>query len=453
MIVSSYLEEGDKKPSKKTDIQASSDGTKKKSEEIPSKEKTKSPDSAINSQSVEAGEYRFTQGKPVRKEVLIPEPLPEPGPEPKLDLDKYRPMTKYEYLMGVKNIEIKHKQYANRAIFVSKPMQIEGNVMQVSLDAREEHPLFDKLNGAAAGKQTSVEYYVAYSDNPAMDEWYPILPEDEKRVTCELLMFDTARTSPLRFPALIGSEVQPVLYRDGLAVDRSLWSFADGGTSVQLLTSYNPVSIYTIDYTPNSEFYNPWMLDVREQGMRLKKQVDRFPYGTNHNKTAVLSKYPYVDYEKVNTDTSYDANTSEYKPIQVRLKNANIIGQNKTIIKEVLPYHPETNAHVFTKNITDYKEGQSKDLASYSIDSVNGTPYGGFEYRQEGNKLYFSETFNKADIYTNEQTNHGNAEIEVEYEAMVSNFRVKMILRRNSADVNTLTPIVHEYALKFKVMK
>lgn len=426
----------------------------KKPTTVPSKPKAvKQPAKFTMKAPTKVGAFKFTRKEPTLKEVLIPAPLPNPGPEPKFGYEKRKPVTKYEYLMGIKNMEIRHKQYGNKSIFVSKPMEVEGNVMQVSLHSVEEHPVFDNLSGAAADRQTSIEYYVAYSDNPAIDEWYPILPENEKTIKGELLMFDTARTSPLRFPALIGSPIRPNVYRDGLAIDRSLWSFADGGASVQLLTEYEPASSYTIDYTPNAEFYNPWVLDIKERGMRLRKQVDTFPEGTNHNKTVVLSKYPYVDYEKINLDPEYDPNTSEYKPIQVRLKNANIAGQQKVVHREVNPYNPDEAQLVFTKNVTDYKQEQMQDLKPYSINSVNGNPYNGFEYMQEGDKLYFSETFNKADIFTNEQTNHGNAEIEVEYESMVSNFRIKIILRRNSPDTNTLTPIVHEYALKFKVMK
>lgn len=395
--------------------------------------------------------FKWTKPQPVHKEILIPAKPLDPGEAPKFNLEKQKSITKYEYLMGIKDLSIKHKQYGNKAIFVSKPMEVDGNVMQVSLHAIEEHPLFDEISGAAADRQTSIEYYIAYSENPTPDEWHPVLPEDQMTIQAELVIFDTARTAMLRFPALITSKEEPKLYRDGLFVDKTLWSFADGGTKIQLLTTYEPTSTYTISYTPNSEFYNPWTLNIKETGIVTRKQVDSFPAGTNHNKTVVLSQYPYVDYEKINTDSSYDSNTSDYKPIQVTLKNAQIAGTNRAIFKEALPYDGEVSP--FTKNMTDYKHGIARELTSYSIDSKNGIPYFGFEYMQDGNKLYFTETFNNTDIYTNAETNHGNAEIQVEYEYMVSNFRIKIILRRNSSDTNTLTPIVHEYALKFKVMK
>ena len=394
--------------------------------------------------------FTFNTAAPTKDEVIVPQPVPDPGPAPVFQYSAGKEVTKYEYVYGIKNMEIKHKQYEPRSIFVSKPIEVEGNVMQVGLHAVEEHPLFDGLDGKASERQTSVEYYITYAENPTQSEWYAILPEDQKTVKCELLMFATSRTAKLRFPAQISGSQRATVYKDQIAMDRSLWTFAEGGTKVQLLVNQDPKAVYTIDYTPNVDAYNPWTIDINQRESRKQKQIDTFVDGTNHNKTVVLSKYPYVDYEKINADVAFDPNLSDYNPVLVRLKNASIQGQNRTTFKEVLPYE-NTDQLVYTKNVTDYKTGAWKNLKPYSL--LSGQEYNGFEYWMENNKLYFSETFNKADIYTNQQTNHGNATIEVEYEYLVSNFRLKIIQRRNTADVNTLTPIVHEYALKFKVMK
>lgn len=392
---------------------------------------------------------------PTKKEVIVPQPPPAPGPKPTAVTTKTQEsVTKYEYLYGIKNMEIGHITYENKSVYVSKPINVSGNVMSVSLHAVEEHPIFDELTGEAADRQTSIEYYVApvgTNPSPTLDDWFPILPEDVTTVKSELLMFGTARTAELRFPALIGSTVRPAVYKNGLRMQDGDWSFVDGGLGMQLLVEKDETAIYTIDYTPNAEFYNPWSIDVNQRGSNPVRYTQTFESGTNHNKTVVLEKYPYIDYEKINTTSGYDANTNSYKPIQVTLKDAGIIGPNRVTYKEVSPYTGDATQKVFTKNITNYKTGIHEELTPYSIDADSA--YNGFEYYQEGDKLYFSETFNKADIYTNEQESHGNASIVVEYEYLSSDFRMKIILRRNSTDANTLTPIVHEYALKFKVMK
>lgn len=399
---------------------------------------------------VEPDSFEF-RPQPERTVINIPSAPPSPRPEPTFNFESRVSVTKYEYMYGIKHLEMKHKQYDTVSAYVSTPISVEGNVMQVALHAIEEHPLFDELSGEASGRQTSIEYYVTASQNPTPEDWFPILPESIKTVKGELLIFDTVRTGKLRFPAMIGSKEKPVMYRNGLKMEEHEWSFVDGATSIQLLNAKDPTAIYTMDYTPNSEFYNPWYIDVNQRGAQPKKHVQQFPNGTNHNKTVVLEKYPYVNYELINTTNGYDQNLNDYKPLQVRLKNAGIIGPNRTTFKEVLPSDGTDIQSVFTKNITDYKTGIHQALKPYSIDPDKA--YKGFEYYQEGNKLYFSETFNKADIFTNEKESHGNAMIEVEYEYLASNFRVKIILRRNTVDENTLTPVVHEYSLKFKVMK
>ena len=396
-------------------------------------------------------QFTFEKEKPVKAEVTVPQPPPAPGPAPTFSMATSESKTKYEYLYGIKNLEIKHIQYENKSVYVSKPMNVAGNVMQVSLSAIEEHPLFDTLNNKAADRQTSVEYYIASvgtNPNPTLDEWYPILPESERTVKSELLMFESARTAELRFPALIGSKA--VVYRNGLALENGEWAFADGGSKMRLLIERDQTAIYTIDYTPNAEFYNPWLIDINQSNSQPVKHTQIFETGTNHNKTVVLEKYPYINYELINTTDGYDQNLSSYVPIKVSLQNASITGPSRVTYKEVLPLQ-SGNQVVFTKNVTNYKTGHPETLKPYSIDPDKA--YNGFEYYHEGNKLFFSETFNKADIHTNLQESHGNANIVVEYEYLSSDFRMKIILRRNSTDENTLTPIVHQYTLKFKVMK
>lgn len=195
-------------------------------------------------------------------------------------------VTKFEYLYGIKHLEIKHTQYENRSLYISKPLNVLGNVMSVSLDAVEEHPLFDELNGAAADRQTSVEYYIASVGNnpsPTLEDWFPILPEEVKVVRSELLMFGTARTATLRFPARIGAKEGTAVYRNGLKLGSHEWSFADGGFAVQLLGGKDPVAVYTIDYTPNAEFYNPWVIDLSKDIGTPVRYREEFPRGTDRN--------------------------------------------------------------------------------------------------------------------------------------------------------------------------
>lgn len=371
---------------------------------------------------------------------------PTPGIEPQFTFETQEQLVKYEYVYGAKDIQIRGSQYANKSIYISTPIMIEGNVMQVSLNANEDHPVFDVISGQASDRHTSVEYYVTYADNPSLDEWYPILPEDQQNIKAELLMFDSARTATLRFPALTtGSSI---IYKDGIKF--SDWAYTGGGTKIQLSVEYATGSIYTIDYTPNADIVNPWVIDIYEHGVTTKPWVDTFPDGANHNKTLVLTKYPYIYYDKINADLAFNPNGT-YTPIKVSLLDATIAGPNRTLVKQVDPYTGVSGQTIYTYNITDYKTNTWKVPKAYSLDKT--TPYTVFEYWNSKNQLYFSETFNKADLLTNQEINHGNATVQVAYEYLVSNFRIKIILRRNGTMVDSVSPIVSQYSLKFKAMK
>jgi hypothetical protein len=377
-----------------------------------------------------------------------PQAPPSPGPAPTFTRETQKELVKYEYVYGIKDLRITGNEFAEKSIYVSKPMEIDGNVMQVSIQAIEEHPLFSSTSGESAERQTSVEYYISYVDNPSQEDWYPILPEGEKEILCELLIFDTARTATLRFPALTYSDPTPKVFKDG--IEFKDWAFTGGGMKVQLLVDQAVGSIYTIRYTPNTEIVDPWILDIHEQGLKLAKQTDVFSQGTSHNKTVTLSKYPYLNYDVINTSDVFDANGVDYRPIGVTLRNANIAAPNKVILKEILP-QIGSSLEARTLNVTDYKTRKPMAPKIYSLDKI--APYNKFEYVHEGKKLTFSETFNKAEVITNQDVNHGNAEIVVEYDYLVSNFRVKIILRRTGPGVNSVSPNVHQYTLKYKVMK
>lgn len=389
---------------------------------------------------------------PSSPNISYPQQPVSPGPEPTFTFETQYEEVKYEYLQGLRDLRISGEEYGPKAMYLSKPIDVPGNIIEASLSSMESHPLFDEISGEASSRQTSVEYYVSYETNPSLEDWHAILPEDQKEVLAELLIFGSGSKANLRFPSIPIKEgaKKATVYKDGVPLLKEKWSFANGGRQVQLLETYVTSAIYTINYTPNTDLQNPWIVNIAQDKLKRIRQVDVFPTGTNRNKTVLLSNYPYINYELINQDPTYNANTSAYKPVKVKIKDANIAGPNRTTFKEIEPWDGTTNQNVFTKNITDYKTSSWKPLTPYSISE--DSKYNGFDYLHEQNKLYFSETFNFADIRENLDTNHGNGAIEVEYEYLVSSFRVKIILRRNGAGMNSITPTVHSYALKFKSM-
>lgn len=378
-----------------------------------------------------------------------------PGPLPSLlnsetASQKINSSTGYIYQYGIKNIGLSHSLYQQAGVFVTKPINVEGNIVEVSLSTSEDHPLFNELDGMATDRVTSIEYYISLEENPSPSDWVSILPEETKTIKCEKLFFQGS-SAKLRFTADISDEENTNVYKNNILISKSDWYFTDRGASIQLSAPRDQSAIYTIDYVPDSDLLDPWTIKVGDRFSKKVRQTERFLNGTDSNNTIKLSKYPFIDYDLVNQSPSYDPNKSDYRPIDVFLTDATIAAGNGQTQKEFYPMVYSNKEEFITKNRTDYKNNKDSTLNKYSINP--DSPYKVIEYKQEKNKLIFTESFNRADLYYNEATNHGNATVVVQYDYLVTSFRLKIILRKNTGDELVVTPLTNSYQLKFKVMK
>jgi len=415
------------------------------------------PDDSISGvQEQRVSSNKEDEGLYQAKGVEAPPAYHTPGPLPPVaSLPSFRDVSsstdkQYVYGYGIKNIGVEHSTFGDKGIFVSKPMEIEGNVIEVSLLANEVHPIFDTLSGKATDRMTSVEYYLAYDENPSLNDWHPVLPEGQTDIKCERLFFQ-GLTAVLRFHAKINEPTKTFIYKNGIKMQADKWCFVERGASIQLLEPRDLTAIYTIDYIPDTIFVNPWSINVKEKGAKRVRQIDRFEKGTAYNKNVTLSKYPFIDYDYINAKTTFDSNKDDYRPFEVYLRNGEIAVGNGVNVDTVFPEKHAQAGQPFTLNRTDYKEDTDMKLRPYS--TATGKEYRGFEYKQYRNKLIFSETFNRADIHTNVQIAHGNAEIEVQYEYLITKFRLKIILRKNTGNEIIVSPKVNDYQVKFKIMK
>ncbi|HLO11208.1 MAG TPA: hypothetical protein VK190_03005 [Pseudoneobacillus sp.] len=345
---------------------------------------------------------------------------------------------RYKYDFGIKDLIVQQIKYEDKAAFISKPYSVDGNVSQVSLKAIEEHPVLDiSGNIPVSDRCTSVEYYVTNVINPSASDWKPILPDDQASVRNELLFFDNQRTALLRFKAL---PTNAVVYRNGQKISEHDWTFSHGCTTITITNNFLATCQYTIDYTPDG---NPYDIDFDDN---IEKQYEETFDGTDRNMTISLKHYPYINYEKINSIPDYDPNASLYRPIEVTLKDTDIMGPGRAIYAEIGP--DVVAGKPYTSNKTDYLSNTDPELAQYE---PNTKPV--FEYKQDKNKLYFTETFNKADIRENMALNHGNAKVHVKYSYTSSSIRIKIILRKTSHVTNDpITPVVKEFSLRMKMI-
>lgn len=378
-----------------------------------------------------------------------------PGPISTTRQRKKKPVrstsgVRHEYEYGIKNLQFAYATYQETGIFVTRPIAVEGNIVEVSLSTAEEHPLFNELNGMATDRVTSVEYYVATEENPSLSDWKAILPEETKVIKSEKLFFLGA-SAKLRFHADISDIEQTRVYKNSLLLGEDEWYFTERGAAIQLATSVDQNSMYTIDYVPNTDLANPWKIDVPSNQSKRVRQVDRFSNGTDSNNTIKLSKYPYIDFDQVNAGNAFDPNSGDYRPIDVFLTNATMVTNGGGVQSDFFPEAYFQSGEFITKNRTDYQDNKDVALTPYSIETDNIHHI--LEYKQEKDKLVFTESFNRAELYYNNATNHGNGELAVHYDYLVTDFRLKVILRKNTGDDLVVTPNLNSYQLKFKVMK
>ncbi|MFE4029129.1 hypothetical protein ACFX4N_23530 [Priestia sp. YIM B13551] len=378
-----------------------------------------------------------------------------PGPLPSVTsgstaTSKTNSSTQYVYQYGIKNIGLTHSLYNQSGVFVTKPIEVEGNIVEVSLSSSEDHPLFNELDGMATDRVTSIEYYISLEENPSPNDWISILPEETTTIKCEKLFFKGS-SAKLRFLADINDVDNTKVYKNNILIDNDDWYFTERGASIQLAVTRDQSAIYTIDYVPDADLLNPWTVQVGDRFSKRVRQTERFPNGTDSNNSFKLSKYPFVDYAAINQTSNYDANTGDYRPLDVFLVDGTIASGNGATQKEFYPMSYTSQADYVTKNCTDYKNNKDIPLNKYSI--VPESAYKVMEYKQEKNKLVFTESFNRANLYYNEASNHGNAAVVVQYDYLVTDFRLKIIVRKNTGDELVVTPLVNSYQLKFKVMK
>lgn len=363
------------------------------------------------------------------------------------NIDKLEmPDSLYAYSIGIKELEAKSIQYSEKQVYITKPLEVTGNVMEIQLETKEEHPIFDELDGEALRQQTSIEYYIAYKEQPNLNDWIAILPLGQEEVDGERLLPDNVGYATLRFKAIISSIR---VYANGLRLKDG--TYVINGEDNIRLRNYNPSVIYTVSYTPNAFRQDPWTFKLSDYKKDVKKVTETFTSGTAYNKSISLSNAPFIDLSRIREEENYNPNTSEYKPIQVTLKNADIQGPGNTTVKEIQPYKPELQNVPYTYNKTLYEDKSWSVMSNYNL--REDEKYLGFDYYHYGDKLVFTEHFNVPKIPQNRHHTHGNADIEVTYDILISQFRLKAVLRRNTPLHRTATPKLQNYKLLFKTIK
>ena len=349
------------------------------------------------------------------------------------------PDSLYTYSMGISGIQAHNNNYDETNAFVTKPIRLNENILEVTIDSVEEHPVFQEVSGRASSRQTSVEYYISLKETPSLNDWIPILPKQTKKVLGERLMFRYLHAETL-FPFNLNSVS---VYKDGLLMDKKDYYILNS-QNIQI-ENVDTDSIYTIDYEPNVYIKNPYKVEVNDYKKKTERITEDFKEGTDVNKTLTLKHVPYIDKERLSQEEGFNPNTSNYQPVQVSIVDARIQGSAGRLINYVPP-KMESLDSPYMMNRTLYLDNSWSDLKRYNLEEG----YLGLDYYQHKNKITLAEHINIPMIAENERETPGTGTIRVSYDALVTSFRLKIIVRRNTQQEITVSPRVKEYKLNFK---
>jgi len=197
-------------------------------------------------------------------------------------------LTRYEYMYGIKIVELSNVLYETHAYYESAPFATGGTVTEVQLETDEVHPSF--TDGLGTYRKTSVEWEIEV----APDVRFPIVPVTDI-VGSNYIVRDEwvklrGETGSLRFTPASGSAV---IRKNGRRVPMTSTNVSGKNVTVAGAT---PNAIYTATYYVNSSDVT-LDIDSRLNSTRLltPEEFD----GTDKDNAIHLKFYPYIVYEIV----------------------------------------------------------------------------------------------------------------------------------------------------------
>lgn len=322
----------------------------------------------------------------------------------------------YVYSFGINSIVLEAKAKGDKAVFVSRPMDSEGDIAEIKLKAREVQVELQDSDREAA-RITSVEHSVSSVSNPVKEtDWVPIMPNQEEIVMGERFFINTDNRGFFRFPADVGAEIS--IYKNGYLLElEELDNFIFSANRQSIIGmklpygSYTSQDFLTCDYAPalDPTVVNFAKAGFAEQPLAYSGGIDG--RGERFENTAnvlyvTLNREPYIDYTEVDESSySEEVGLAPYQPVVIRLSD----GSNAI-------------------NLTNYKGNEQVALDSSSED---------IQFIHSANMLTFNRRVNEP--------------FTVYYQYLSNNVRFRTVLRSNSSSLST--PQVDYVQVKAKTRK
>ena len=346
---------------------------------------------------------------------------------------KWYATSKLAYVYGAYNISIFGRKYRNRSVYVSKPLNLSGNTMRVSIETEEAHHHIPQ-NANDFAQITDIEYYVTNKKHPMMKDWISLLPTNKSKIKGELLLGNEGNKSniidnyeketgkaiikyTLRFPVLSSESI--TLRRNGSPIPNHAFVLGEDGRQFGIKQEYfSASSLYTVDYVPHESAY---LAQLDQVGMQPSQYIDKngetgeIFEKPDHNNCLFLSHTPYLKRESMfifNEDKQSYQQKEDSEEEQIQF-----------------PVIVRINGIEF-KNITNY--------ASQTYEEKDLFDNGGKAFAHIGNRIILGQPIDRTPL-----TN-----ISVDYFYLTTDVRLKAIFRRNSMENESITPSLYSYRIR-----
>lgn len=212
-------------------------------------------------------------------------------------------ISKYEYVIGAREIETNYVVYSPVGYYESERFEPKATIVNVELEVDERHPLFRTQYGDI--QKTSTEWEIEF----APDRRLPIYPSNLEdngflRVSGERLFIDPyTNFGYTRFPAAMS--FASIRANDDLLIAGTdytvVWDTTyEGRLQINISSSaFDTNRIYTIDYYAHPSSMS---IDVLSKFTDKAIAVPDVFKGTTNNNSINLTTFPFVNFKIINSD-------------------------------------------------------------------------------------------------------------------------------------------------------
>ena len=331
--------------------------------------------------------------------------------EEELSSEKLIQVKKYEYIIGIREIEIGYSVYSPIGHFATEKFEPKATIAQVQLEVDERHPEF-VTEWQDDYRKTSTEWSIDLGEGRVV----PVHPRNvvgdngkDPFVKDEVIYFDSARgTANTRLGCSLSSIT--ALKKDGQIVPETEYTAVRQALPIPYVTItmttskwYDPNSIYTVDYFVDQSSY---LLDILGNYPSRELSVPEIFTGTSANSDVTLSKYPYIDYSVMNLRNTFSTTgkgnwvyippqnnvfSGQIKLWPTILDPSGVILQTGRFVFSAIPTQWGPNQTTELRYVPQFKD--NRDLNEIFFSTSSGVSYGYYLSIMDSNELYKIDSF------------------------------------------------------------